>query len=771
MKNDYSWVAEKKQEAMRQKLQQRGMPRYAQRPVSERFGVSYTGLGSDGQLDRTAPAGFDTFPAPHVYHEGETRIATPEGRVYLSADVTQGAGLSGAAAVGQSPSGQMPGFASGGGMAMPAVAPRNTGNPYTANVIPGAQQPAPNAPQYQPRVQGWNVNPAAMGNYGAALLEQQPQTQPIPTPQQQPAPLPQQPTPVQGFESGGATPIVIGENGQGQTPSVSGENSVNSGAGSTPIANTSGTAGAPGSGSGTSVAGGAQDTLNKNNNSPFNAITSGIQQGADWLFGGGLKNAYRNIPQTLNNVAGKPAAETAANAPTTSRAKRSWFSPFGSGQITPEDESAEKERLEREEQARIAAANTPPEGLSTEKPVQPTYSNEPTSVSFQRGAEGQWRLNDMQREAAAQQSYQDFQQAMRGTDANAAWAQDQMLRAQQEEGINNFAAQYAQGADERNWNRINDMMGKILADPNSSAADLANAAQMANQLYPGADIDFSGRITEANARQFDTGMRDVLEAVAAGQNWEEAYETFKAKGTAANMGLSDAELWSLFNARNVNINDLILRETINSDEFKRLPPETQKAYRDYISTGLLFGDLIIDKEGKVVSKSEVEAEEAKVAEEVEENKFVRSQSDPYDDKYAALFEGTTDSNGKFTPNDPKGFKDITYTIAQNATTLEELNKLKTLPTAVRNAVLSHLDDMVKTRNGKGTHYKGNWSGKIAYYGNLDWSYLNKGVVYIDNSPAVVTQRDEKGQGLGDGNHRYEYTYVFLDTGATRTISA
>jgi len=97
MKNDYSWVAEKKQEAMRRKLQQRGMPRYAQRPVSERFGVSYTGLGDDGRLDRSAPAGIDMYPSPHVFHEGETRIATPEGRAYLSADVTAGAGLGGQA--------------------------------------------------------------------------------------------------------------------------------------------------------------------------------------------------------------------------------------------------------------------------------------------------------------------------------------------------------------------------------------------------------------------------------------------------------------------------------------------------------------------------------------------------------------------------------------------------------------------------------------------------------------------------------------------------
>lgn len=86
--DDYGWVAEKKQAAMAEKLARRGMPGYVQRPVSERYGTSYTGVGADGRVDRSAPAGFDmTTDPPHIYHEGEVRVSTPEGKVYLNADI------------------------------------------------------------------------------------------------------------------------------------------------------------------------------------------------------------------------------------------------------------------------------------------------------------------------------------------------------------------------------------------------------------------------------------------------------------------------------------------------------------------------------------------------------------------------------------------------------------------------------------------------------------------------------------------------------------
>jgi hypothetical protein len=57
--SQYSWLADRKKEAIMAKLKKRGMPNYSQIPVSERFGVSYTGYGADGKLDPMAVAGTD----------------------------------------------------------------------------------------------------------------------------------------------------------------------------------------------------------------------------------------------------------------------------------------------------------------------------------------------------------------------------------------------------------------------------------------------------------------------------------------------------------------------------------------------------------------------------------------------------------------------------------------------------------------------------------------------------------------------------------------
>ena len=88
--SQYSWLIDKKREAMAAKLQQRGLPNYSQRPISERYGVSYTGNGADGKVDRSAPAGIAGSPGQqHIYHEGEMRASTPEGDMYVNADTTQ----------------------------------------------------------------------------------------------------------------------------------------------------------------------------------------------------------------------------------------------------------------------------------------------------------------------------------------------------------------------------------------------------------------------------------------------------------------------------------------------------------------------------------------------------------------------------------------------------------------------------------------------------------------------------------------------------------
>lgn len=85
----YSWLAEKKAEAMKKKLVQRGTPNYRQMPIGERYGATFTGYGPDGKLDRNAVAGIETDVAgrQHAYHEGEEKIDMPEGSLYINSDM------------------------------------------------------------------------------------------------------------------------------------------------------------------------------------------------------------------------------------------------------------------------------------------------------------------------------------------------------------------------------------------------------------------------------------------------------------------------------------------------------------------------------------------------------------------------------------------------------------------------------------------------------------------------------------------------------------
>jgi hypothetical protein len=706
MRNDYSWVAEKKQEAMRQKLQNRGMPRYAQRPVSERFGVSYTGLGDDGQLDRSAPAGMDMYPSPHVYHEGETRVATPEGRVYLNADVTEGAGLGGqpqGALAGQG--GPMPGFAAGGGMMAraggytgahdaPQYAPRMSGNPYTATVVPGNRQAVqPNsqgAQQYQPRVQGWNVNPAAMGNYAAAMLAQ-PQQPPAPVPQQQPAPVPQQPNApaprvggnpymadivggrVPGFASGGgllnpikalgsvaqkAIPKVgdaiptIGGGGKSLTSNTdSWWNAGNGGAGgSAPVIGAPSSGGASGSGSGINMAGGGQDTLDKSKNTGIvmqQDVNLGANVGLEPNAGTGTD--YRKLGQTLFNPLKQAGQALLDNG--------KWV--WKKTETPPTEEPATPITPEAPAEATLPQPPNP----YLQNQIDKANSTPLTSDMFLRNPYTDKQIDDMRRQAASQQSYQSFQQAMRGTDANAAWAQNQMTRAQQEEGINNFAA----AAAAQDWDKMAGMATDLLKS--GVPALIAQGAQMYNYFLPGSGVDFTGLITQANAEQFSTMLGNAAAWGITGTE-EQVYNQLKSQYG----NLYDDKTYAAV-ARQGTMTDY----NIALREFKG-----SKTYQDAEDKDLaevmfdeMWWDNDINGDGKVGwANADGTGDATTGAFDLGNNKTLT---------------GKTDENGKFTPDNPEKFNAAITNMAQEiAEGTYTVKKLLEYDKDVRNAVIQQL---------------------------------------------------------------------------------
>jgi hypothetical protein len=399
-RNDYSWVAEEKQKAMMRKLAQTPQPNWMQPTVAERFGVSYTGLGENGQLDRNAPAGMDIAAGrPHVYHEGELQIATPEGRAYINADIAPIAG----------------GFA---GPSTPVLPPVNADQ---QDSLRRAEQSG-----------------------------------------------------MMGFSSGGGIFNTV-------------KNSVQKVAQTVQTAMNRLSAPATPNGSGQNLQGGT--TPNQNPQQPSVSIPQNNG------------NSYHGNPNTANTT-------------------------------------------------------TNPSNTTKPDPIGPVNYNA-GNLQFGREAEGQHRVDDMRREAVSERSFLEHQQAMRGTDANAAWAQQAMTKARQDEGINKFAAQYAQGADARNYAKAMDVVDKAIA-----VGDYKTAGETYAQFHPGVNMDFSNMISSGLTTQINN-------LFASGISKEQVLNNPALRGMAAQAGINDTQLELWVESHYVNADNTAMSDFKASDSYQR----------------------------------------------------------------------------------------------------------------------------------------------------------------------------------------------------------
>ena len=752
MKNDYSWVADKKREAMAAKLQRRGMPNMFPRTVAERYGVSYTGIGDDGRLDRSAPAGLDTSTnPPHIYHEGETRVATPEGAVYLNADVTSMADP-GAMERMRAMEGSLPGFATGGGMLRgvpvsgmggmpaapqykPADTPRAMGRGMLGmNAIGQPQQQQGNqeaAPA--PMIRGWSGNPASMANSGLATIAQGAQPQPAQGPQGMAVnplaglrmggnpQIPVQPQPAQlegtlpGYASGGGQVQVIGDDGGvNQQYGGSGSNGT-SPMGSQPASRSTGNAGAGGFistarrrfGAATDFLrqSGAQATMNGNNATINPALAKRADQNNGLAVSGVTpietvgNNATGNTvlskertPDNNNNTEGNignswasklfPGIKTAVENPTPqptatreltqtvldntasyvknaikgragqravikqtpqelvtmlrgqgwsddqigaifTRAGHSgllssidWSSPqISSSNTTGNTGSPWWNRVVKQ----AISDNAADSGLDHESTGEPEDSDteittpavDPYSEFADRTAnltdlskrdpnlqrtldpEAVARISDMRQEAASRQAYLQHQQAMNGTDANAAWAQSAMERAAQEEGINDFAAEYAKGQAERDWNRLYAEYKDAMESGNPEA--IARYGAIYNyELFPGADIDFSTPIGAAVLERYNGTMATAMANAGTMSSTELAGFIKKM-----NPDLSDQTIGAIVLRAQMNEFDVIKNSLLNSPAFlEKYPnPDMRAAVFEGLWADYIGGTLTKDADG------------------------------------------------------------------------------------------------------------------------------------------------------------------------------
>jgi len=441
----YGWVAEKKRAAMAEKLARRGMPSYAQRPVSERYGTSYTGAGPDGEVDRSAPAGFDmTTDPPHVYHEGELQVSAPEGKVYLNADIAPAAD---------------PG----------AVREYEDarGNEDMNMLELAALGPRKDAKK---RFEGTQTRGKTTASSGGGFL---------------------------GFRAGGG--IVAGM----RVPRAAGN--------ALEAMDRSGLYRRFESG------GWAQQT---NNWAP--TVPSGPSQPTRTPAPASVKNAANTIQNTINaqnnmrTASVKNAANTiqkTINAPTVTN-----DTPVIRNDSPPASDPKPKSYS-------LPVPDPPPPAFNQYDQNQKyqDMAKEPMDGGmFMQNPYTQNRLDQMGREGVSQQAYLRHQQAMRGTDANAAWAQGMMQRAATEEGMNGFAAQ----ASADDWNNMQRLASEWLK--NDDPALRAQAARVYNYMMPGSGVDFSGVIASAGARKFNDAMGQAQVWAASGQSKQDIINAYKS---------------------------------------------------------------------------------------------------------------------------------------------------------------------------------------------------------------------------------------------------
>jgi len=97
-----------------------------------------------------------------------------------------------------------------------------------------------------------------------------------------------------------------------------------------------------------------------------------------------------------------------------------------------------------------------------------------------------------------------------------------MQRAATEEGMNSFAAQ----ASANDWNNMQNLAAKWLESGDPSL--IAQAARVYDYMMPGSGIDFSGKITAANAERFKSWMADAQALAAQGNMTEEEIADYLA---------------------------------------------------------------------------------------------------------------------------------------------------------------------------------------------------------------------------------------------------
>lgn len=629
---DYSWVADMKREADMRRLMNRGLPNYNQRPISERMGVSFTGLGSDGVLQKDHITGFENGAA---IHEGETRVNTPEGSAYITADMTN---LSG-----------MKGFQSGGFNAnvpggivsvdrkyegtyksdpsqnktpkTPAIATaRTVGLPTTSqktsSVLPSQsiQTSAPVADplnvqnqsiqQYQPQTIQ-TAEPTRLS--GMQSIGQQ--IQPVGTQSiQTVAPTRQVVTAPEIYAkninttseaSGVQQPQVI----QSDTPTVEDQARLT---GMKYLSDTL-------TGKTASQMEGEKnvDELRLRQAQERSAAgQEGAQAGADTrtslLSGMKLRNAQETEANALAAQYGTASAAERINTANTLASQglsgqqfEEQKKEYGDSENWKKFESA----LEIGDSAAAASAYKAVTGEDLSQEALSAYTGYVQDKRAQEISQGNYTLEGLKTEVGNEKFNAITDRINSG--ATLDQINSELGTSVTKDQYNSMLNASALG--ETNWNKKLTAANMLLAT--EGATNKTSAAKAYSELFPGTTFDFSSVITEENNKSFSDGMSEMSDYITADMSTDDAMLALEKSGALTKMGLSKEQATQVYNGMKVNSIDAQWEEMESSDFYKNLNDEDKASMAEFFRQSMT-GELdyttmheyeIKDSSGKVVT--------------------------------------------------------------------------------------------------------------------------------------------------------------------------
>jgi D-ribose pyranose/furanose isomerase RbsD len=660
----YTWLAEKKEQEMAKKLQRRGMPSYRQLPVSERYGVSYTGRGPDGRLQPEAPAGMD-LAGRHLFHEGEMKADTPEGSMYLNARTT---GMAYPETEQQQAemkmyekSGQLPGFQTGGMAVKQITAPEIT--PVVQQIKPQGTVQTQNIPTVQPVKTVTTQTPTAQT---IPKLTNQPNQISVQTPTAQNIPVP----------AGRQVRTVTTQPQQDYTVNI------------------------PQLNQGQQEDFARQQENNQNeiaNRAKEQAYREARDQEAERLAteeaNRAKEEAYKKNRDEQNLVAGRQPIPTETTTEDLAREQgMKWFMDALNKEnpaLMVEGRRALSELSSRQQQERNALEQQllqqrvdPGRARIEAQMLRNNQEGELNDLAAQFGIAGMKSRQEIAGTLASQGLQgQQFEEERNRYKDSADWkayeaaiaagdfdtaakayqkvtgnsiSMDQMktyqnylnTRNQQEltqgqlaidslrnkigdEKWNSIQSRISGGASlaqvnaefpglnltqedfknmydatplgERTWER-NMSYAKTLLEAGGEA-NIKAAAGIFNNAFPGTGIDFSKVITADKAASFNAGMSQLGTYVAAGMDYETAITAMKKDGTFDMLGLSEADVEKLYRGVKTNAIDEQWKAISSSEWYQNLDDEKKKDMSDFF-TAVLTGELdyTIQKEYTVTNK-------------------------------------------------------------------------------------------------------------------------------------------------------------------------